>query len=545
MPTVTPDQIRLLLEHKNGRGQPTFSQDQVFNHLTEVDSALGKKMKSMQAAKVGTGQILNYLAYGSARAPELPKPEKEFGVGMLTPEQPGLLQQMGKGLVEYATAPGEVFGKLGELAGAKLAGKDTTQIQQDLSQNLSRSADVARIGIPVVAGFATGGASIPVSAAISGIASAGSSLMASGLEKAAGEDQSLKGAVGEAATTGVANAALDAATMGLFRLAKPLLRAKGLPQLAQDAEKTVGKIVQSTAQDIEKGRKAIQAIDTKGVKTYADLTGRMKEKISSLVTEQDKLFDAIPGTRPLNTLTQIVGEGKNTVKMNPVEAALNNLEELYAKTGAAEDLVRIRSLKDQAIGQGLSVRQINEVAREYGKGFKAFSDATGQPLTSVNAKLYENTRKAVKNAARSLMPNEATKAIDDELSSLITTKELTKELSDKVQLLSNKVESRSLGNKVGDLVGKAANIMSLGTFGGFLRGVFPSNAGYKTLNHLAIQKNLPKNLAKITKLLEQIDTLPEGQVIGRLKEIFGNIAEQGTRAATKIGVGAAANKANE
>lgn len=450
-------------------------------------------------------------------------------------------------LSSYLQAPGNVVGGLAEKAAGAVAGKDVSSLDnvKNLSSNLSKSADVVRVGLPIAAGFATGGMSIPASAAISGAVGVGSSLLASGLEGAAGENQTIKGALGEAVTTGAANAILDAATMGLFKAAKLLPKAKGLTELTDDLNKTVGKVVQSNADDIAKGRKAIQSIDVSGVKTYDDLTKTIDAKLSALKTEQNAVLDAVEGAKPVKEFTKTIGEGKNSIKTNAIETALDHLQEVYGKTGAAEDLVRIRDLKELADTQGLTTRQINDLAREYGRGFKTFSSKTGEPLTSVNSQLYENTRKALKEASRSTLPNKAAQTIDDEMTNLIRTRDLTEEMAEKVQNLANKVEMRGAGEKIGALIGHIVNASSFGTFGGLVKGIMPSDVGLKTLNSLRIQENLPKNLAKITKLIEQIDTLPEGAVIGKLKEIFGEAAVRAATSAMKGIEGGATNFLNE
>lgn len=456
------------------------------------------------------------------------------------PKQESVKEELGffSKASSYLRAPSAAFsGGVHKLLGVETA--DTRNLQE----NLKKSASTARVVLPVAAGLATMGTSIPVSAAISGAVGAGSSLLARGLESVGGEDQTLGGAAGEAATTGVVSAALDAVTMGLFKLAKPV--AKGLEALKGELSSMVGKVVQSTPDDIAKGIKSMQSIDTTGVKTYSDLKNVITNKLKSLIPAQDEIFDTVPGVKKLDELATTVKVGQKTAKDNFVKTALDNLEELYMKKMQTADILRIQNLRELAKTQGISARQINDIAREYGKGFRAFSDATGQPLTSVNAGLYETVRKGLKNVSRGLMPNDAAKAIDEQMSNLINTEGLIQDMVDKVQILSNKVTMRPLGDKIGSFIGKVLNKISFNTLGGFFRGMLPSNEGIKQLNSLQIQKHLPKNLKLIDKLINQIDTLPEGQIINRLKVIFGDVLEQGTRAVEKSAIGVSTNALNE
>lgn len=462
-------------------------------------------------------------------------------------QERGFLSKVGKGIVDYGTAPAEaavggILKGIGAVTGMDVSGMDEVKT---LPENLSRSADVARVAIPIAAGIATGGASIPVSAAVSGAAGAGSSLLASGLEAAAGEEQTGKGAIGEAVTTGLTSAAIDAATMGLFKLAKPLLKAKGAADLSDDLSKTVGKVTQGSSDDIVKATKALKTLDTSAVNTYDDLTSVIDSRLNSIRTAQDEVLGTVQDIKPVSSFTRTVGQGKNAVQTNPVAAALDGLDELYTKTGAAEDLVRVRELK-QLARKGLSAKQVNDIAREYGRGFKAFSDATGQPITSVNAKLYENVRKGIKQAARDMMPNDASRIMDEEMTNLLTTKKLTEKMSGAVQKLTNKLENRGILSTVASKIGGGVDLALGRTPSSLFTSLFVrGNIGAKQLNSAQLQSMLPKNLKLIETLADQIDSLPEGAVVGRLKEILGNAAEQGIKTAGKAAVGAVSSAFNE
>ena len=54
---------------------------------------------------------------------------------------------------------------------------------------------------------------------------------------------------------------------------------------------------------------------------------------------------------------------------------------------------------------------------------KAFSKL-GEPLTSVNAKLFENTRKSLKDIARNTIKGDVAKQADELMSKLYNTKNL-------------------------------------------------------------------------------------------------------------------------
>lgn len=408
----------------------------------------------------------------------------------------------------------------GEEAGQKVFEENVTP------ETLKKTATMARVVPSVAAGFATGGASIPISAAITGGVSAFGSLASSGLEYAAGEDKTTAGVALDAGVSGLTDAALDAATRGLFSLAKPLFKAKGAAELGDDLSKTVGRVVQSTDEDIQAAKKALQTIDTTGVNTYEDLAKTIDDKIKVLVAAQDKVLEATPVVKKIKDFTRVVGEGKNTVTVNPVNQAIEGLKELYAKSGAAEDLVRIRSLQQKASSVGITPKEVNDLAREFGRGFKSFSDATGQPLTSINAKLYETIRKGVKNSARDLLPNEASKGIDDLLSDLIPTKDLASDMVDKVRILTNKIEEKGALSSIASKIGGGIDVLLGRTPSSlFTSLLLRGNVGQKTLNSSQIQSALPKNLKTIEYLTKQLENLPEGKIPGKILEITGKALE--------------------
>lgn len=287
----------------------------------------------------------------------------------------------------------------------------------------------------------------------------------------------------------------------------------------KEADSVVGKIVQGKTSDIPDAKKALASLDTSEVKTYADLAHVSREKIKTLAAKVDEVLDADTNLYKVDDFAKTATAGAKTATTNPLTNALDNLEELYKNTDDVENLTRVQALKEKAAAEGLRLSEANEVAREYGSEFgsKAFSKLD-EPLTSVNAVRYENTRKALKEAVRGKMPNEAARALDGEMSNLFTLERLSKQMAERVNGLSQKIVERNLVEKIARGLGKAFDVATLGGPKAFVTKLFfPSNVGMKTLNSLDLQAMLMKNLKKLDRILDLDDVKAVEALISRMK----------------------------
>lgn len=319
--------------------------------------------------------------------------------------------------------------------------------------------------------------------------------------------ETAKSATTGAIIGGLTGGALGATGYGAEKLVDkygPTIAAKRLATQQEKVDKAVGQIGQSKIGDIETHKAALLSLDAdelKKIKSYDDLDDVVSEKLTALKNSQDAVLAAAPEPKPLASFEKTVGSGKTEVKSNPVVDAIDHLEELYKDTSDPESLSNILALRDKAETVGLNAAEVNQLARDYGAEFgnKAFSPKTGDALTSVNAQSFENTRKAVKEAARGLLPDDASKAIDASMSDLLEFRRSVQQVNEKVNALKNKIKERGLGERIGRVLGQAFDVATFGTGKGFVtKAFFPSGVGEKQLNYLDIQKLLPKNL----KLLE-------------------------------------------
>jgi len=293
--------------------------------------------------------------------------------------------------------------------------------------------------------------------------------------------------------------------------------------------KAVGEVLQGGVKDIKQGVKGLAQLDTAGVKTFKDLGTKITGRIGELAqqVDADLALDTVK-TKLKDLAISAKTTGGKIVKSNPVETALNQLDELYTKIGDVVGSANIKELIDVAKKQGLTKLEINDIARTYGQEFgeKAFNKM-GDALTSVNAQMYENTRKALKTLARSGISGDTAKLADEAMSSLYNTQRLVKKNIEAVNKIQQKIAERGLLEKIGNTVSKYGDILTGGTIRGLVGGLLPRGAGYKVMNALDIEQVLERNLkiiqdaikggsdADIIKILNKLDSPKANPAVGQ------------------------------
>jgi hypothetical protein len=285
--------------------------------------------------------------------------------------------------------------------------------------------------------------------------------------------------------------------------------------------KAAGQILQGATKDIKTGIKGLAQLDTTDVKTFKDLGNKINAKIPQLakLVDDDLMADATKKTLKDLVVTAKTTAGK-VVKYNPVETALNQLDELYTKIGDVVKSADIKELIQVAKKEGLTNLDVNNIARVYGQEFgeKAFNKV-GDALTSVNAQMYENTRKALKTVARSGIKGDAAKLADEAMSNLYRTQTLIKKNIEAVNKIQQKISERGILEKAGNAVAKYGDVLTGGSLRGIVGGLLPRGAGYKVMNALDIEQALQKNLKILQDAIKSGD---DKEIINILKGIKNN-----------------------
>ena len=288
-------------------------------------------------------------------------------------------------------------------------------------------------------------------------------------------------------------------------------------------EKAVGQVLRDKTLTPSSEKTAIETIkqlDTNKVKTFQDLNNVIKEKIPELIkkVDEDLAQDTTKYSLDQLSIKKQTKAGGEVVE-NYIENALNQLDELYTKTG---DLVKSQDIKDllqAAKTQGLTRQEVNDIARAYGSEFgsKAFNKM-GDPLTSVNAQLYENTRKGLKDVARAGLNGAEAKQADKLVSRLINIQELVQKNIEKVNDLTQRIQDRGLLEKIGNNLSKYADILTGGSIRGIIGGLLPRGAGYKVMNALDLEAVLQKNL----KIIQEAG---KAKSVNEFKSILNKLGE--------------------
>lgn len=303
----------------------------------------------------------------------------------------------------------------------------------------------------------------------------------------------------------VGNKTLDATGKVVDSTGKAATAVKEKIAPSEPVDTTVGKVLQGKTKDVQSGKTGLSYLDTEKIKTYKDLTKASTDKIGELSKEQDVKLSQDKTQRPMAAFEKTTGQGEGAVKMNYVDQAIKNLQELYTSTSDAEGMSKIKELETKANAGGLTTQEVNQLARDYGSEFgaKAFGK-TGEPLTSVNAQKFENIRSGLKDSARDLLPDEHSKMLDKQMTDLYTVRDLSRNMSERVNTLTQRLQKVNIMQKLGGFIGKGLRITGVGDLASKLLGI-DKVPGAKTLNAVELEAQLSKNLAKINRALTKSD----------------------------------------
>ncbi len=342
----------------------------------------------------------------------------------------------------------------------------------------------------------------------------------SALEQGKGLGESALYAAGGAAGGKLLDVGIKAGADALDKVLTPSEKA---------ATKATGQIAQGETSDIPSVKSALSVIDTKGVKTFQDLQTKLKDAIPKLAKQVDTALSKDKGLyTPADLLAKDKNKAGETIATDYVGRALSHLHELYSKIGDNVQASDIKNLLAKATDTGLTRKEVNDLSRTYGQEFgsKAFSKM-GDPLTSVNAQAFENTRSGLKDVARAGLGGSKAQTIDKQLSDVFNAKRLVDKNVEAVNKLKQKIQGRGLMEKAGHLFTKTMDMLSGGSIRGAVSGLLPRGAGYKVMNAVDLEAALQKNLSTIEKALNAND---DNELIKIIKDAAPTISKIGVKA---------------
>lgn len=269
------------------------------------------------------------------------------------------------------------------------------------------------------------------------------------------------------------------------------------PALTKD--EVAGKILQGKTENIGNLDTALKDIDVKGIKTQEQFSGALDAKIRNKSNELDIKLGENKNLYTIDNLEIPVKVGESTVKHNFVKDSIAQLKDHYSSINDVASLEKISQLEKKAASEGLSVKEINNLAKEQGSAIDSFK-RNGDLASSNKAQAAENTRTGLKNTGRQLYNDPVYAEIDNELANTMKVKKLVDKQVEAVNALKQKSIDLKWTQKTATKIGKVLDVVTGGSLKGMLKGIGMRVDEGAISNALQIEKNLNKNLVQFEKL---------------------------------------------
>jgi len=272
-------------------------------------------------------------------------------------------------LKDYATAPVEAASQGLAFGAAKVLGNERVQqnLRPELLENVEQAGKTARVGLPIIAGIATGGAGLLPAAAAVGAAGATGQLAKEGSEAILGEQKTLKDFTIDPLVAGAFDATLDVATAGLFKGLGAAGRALGSKTgLKEGARKSIAKALRPTtdANKAKTAKIADKLIDQPLSKTFAVTRKGLEENVKAekqIAGEAIDTLGPLKGKTPVSQIVdfleqekqQFVAGGKIVDEDGVSQIdAVQNVFRQYGENIDDEVLRTVRRIFDRTVDEG-------------------------------------------------------------------------------------------------------------------------------------------------------------------------------------------------
>lgn len=303
-----------------------------------------------------------------------------------------------------------------------------------------------------------------------------------------------------------------ASASGVLGKARPV--ADNAPRINQLA----GRVSQGVKEDIAPTIKTIQMYtpeEVASIQTYDDMSKVLTNKLSETGMKQDAILESNPTKYRLPALNKTVGK----TPVNYVLKMLNNMKDYYASTTNLEKLDVITNLKNKALTEGLTAKEINNLARMNTTDMSAYN-ANGQLSNGITKQSNENIRRGVKNTVDQLVDNKEFKALDKDFEAIFNTRDLAQKNYDAFLKTKNKIKDAAFLEKYGYKIVNIADRLSGQLASGGVRALLPKGQGIHTNTAHGMGVDLSKNLNELYDLLNQ--DLPPKVLAARLDKMAYN-----------------------
>ncbi len=307
---------------------------------------------------------------------------------------------------------------------------------------------------------------------------------------------------------------------------EPRRQAK-IEQRKAEADDAVKRIIQPTgkttaerASQLEASKRVLSEVDANDIPDYQSGKEVFDERIKTIAENQDAHMAQFTEKYKPDQLGTYTKVGDETVATNPVQDALDGLENAYTLSGDAVEATKIKQLRAKMESEGLTVSEINKIARDYNIEFKnkAF-DKMGNPKAGFNAENYESVRKGVKQVARDRMPDDISKELDAKLSDTYEVRSLFDRLAVEVDKLGAKANEPGMLARVAGGAVELTDILSGRLLGGVLR-TLASKSGILQKGRVSfadLEKELQSNIKKFQKANSTNDPQKFSEYLNEIK----------------------------
>lgn len=357
-----------------------------------------------------------------------------------------------------------------------------------------------------------------------------------------GAQHAATGEAPKAAYPGMEEAVKDFAVKGLEKMGATKdwaveklgkLKAPETKPTTPGKEELAGRVTQlKEPKEIERVTRGLSTLEPgsfkKGMK-FDDAADVVQKKIDANDAKVDEILSRAPErykpNDPRLTIQKPV-EGAEPVVKQPVSLALQQLVDFYNKSGDTENLALAKSLQNRFKSQGLTLQEMNQVARMHGSDLSGYSATTNELLSGLNKQEAENTRSDVKDIVRKTANNQQLQAIDENTSDLIATRNAFKDMRAAAQGLANKLDQGGMLQRAYRNLRRYGYTVTPGALAGYeIAGGKGAAVGAMTtmlLDHIigsgrldakSIEANLPKIMSRFDELNKMTPEQAANQVL--------------------------------
>jgi hypothetical protein len=291
----------------------------------------------------------------------------------------------------------------------------------------------------------------------------------------------------------------------------------------EEAKQLASRISQvKTKEQVPQAQRVLVGTDLSKTRTYEGAKNVIQNRITNISNKLDEALAKDKRAMPLQDLSSSIDVEGKTYTHNFVQDALSQMWDFYKKTNNVQGAAKIRSWMDKANTAGLTIKDVNDIAKQHGRDLNAFN-ANGELSSGLSKQAAENTRQGVKDIARTKFNNPIYNEADATLSDLITTRDAMSKMAGDVFNAKKRLPQLGLAGKTLNLGIKALDFISRHAIGK-LQQILGKQTSTGSMTKIAIEEALQNNLKKFNDLVGS--KIPKEQMEQRLNDFINNTEQE-------------------